>query len=193
MPEFERGLWPNNVVHQVGIPQHQHNANLSESLTIRVGIPHRGGKLALGALNEGYAAMVSANAFFNPKRGQFVVPEYADLSDLDWALDSAGFTAVKLWQTKGTQPGMAGVYPWSYQAYIELAAMLKPTWWSSPDLCCENAVASNKDEVNFRVRATTTLLEGTLRAKRDGQRDERDGNQKYDLPAGTGYSGLGGG
>lgn len=163
MPEIERGLWPNNFLLPEGIPRHQHNANLSESLTIRVGIPHRGGKLALGALNEGYATMVSANAFFNAKRGQFVVPECTDLSDLDWALDSAGFTAVKLWQSKGAQPGMAGIYPWSYQAYIELAAMLKPSWWSAPDLCCETAVAGNKDEVSFRIRATTTLLEGTLR------------------------------
>lgn len=163
MPENEHGQQPETTRFPVGIPYHQHNANLPESLTIRVGIPHRGGKLALEALNEGYAAMVSANAFFNAKRGQFVVPECTDLADLDWALDSAGFTAMNLWKSKGTQPGMAGIYPWSYEAYVELATLLKPTWWASSDCCCEEEIAGNKDEVDFRLRATATLLEGTLR------------------------------
>lgn len=146
-----------------GMPIQQVNAVLPDELTMRIGIPHRGGRLAVHAFDQDYPAMVSANAFFDYKTGAFKVPDYTDLSMLDLALDSAGFTAVLNFQRKGTQRGIAGVFPWSYEQYVELACLLKPQWWSQPDLCCEPAVASSQIEIDYRVDATATLLEGTLR------------------------------
>ena len=149
-------------MHQENMPQGQVNAYLADGLQMRVGVPHRGGKLAFHAFNEGFSAMVSASAFWNPAKSVFVIPEASDLYEIDWALDSAGFTAVKGWQAKGTQPGMAGIYPWSLAAYVEAASLLRPSWWSAPDLCNEMQVAANPDEVRHRINVTATLLEGTL-------------------------------
>jgi hypothetical protein len=130
---------------------------------MRVGIPHRGGRLAFHAFNEGYAAMVSASAFWSHRAGAFRLPRATDLQEVDFALDSAGFTAMQMWKAKGTQPGMAGVFPWTYAQYVELVSMSGASWWSQPDLCCEPEIAANLEEVDYRVRATATLLEGVLR------------------------------
>nr|WP_318289974.1 hypothetical protein [Paraburkholderia sp. BL8N3] len=94
------------------LPMSQRNAHVDDGLLIRVGIPHSGGKLAFHAFNEGFAGMVSASAFWNPKTGRFRIPESTDLTEIDFALDSAGFTAMRLFQSKGRQAGIAGVYPW---------------------------------------------------------------------------------
>jgi len=56
------------------MPSGQFNAHLPDELVMRVGLPQRSGKLAFHAFNEGYAALVSANAFWNPRSQQFVVP-----------------------------------------------------------------------------------------------------------------------
>jgi hypothetical protein len=93
-----------------GMPIHQRNANVVDGLLMRVGIPHSGGKLAFHAFNEGYAAMVSASAFWNTSKARFRIPEATDLTELDFALDSAAYTAMKLWQAKGRQRGIAGVF-----------------------------------------------------------------------------------
>lgn len=146
-----------------GMPVGQQNANLDSGLTMRIGIPHRGGRLAFHAFNQGYAAMVSANAFWNAKKQCFQIPKATDLSELDLALDSAGFTSVSLWKQKGPQAGMASVYPWSYQQFVELAALIGPNWYAQPDLCCEPEIASSQAEIDYRIDATATLLEGTLR------------------------------
>lgn len=130
---------------------------------MRVGIPHRGGRLAFHAFNEGYAAMVCASAFWSHRAGAFRLPRATDLQEVDFALDSAGFTAMQMWKAKGTQPGMAGVFPWTYAQYVELVSMSGASWWSQPDLCCEPEIAANREEVDYRVRATATLLEGVLR------------------------------
>ncbi|MBV7542159.1 hypothetical protein KW835_13760 [Acidovorax sp. sic0104] len=140
----------------------QVNAHVGDELVMRVGIPHKGGKLAFHAFNSGYPAMVSANAFWNPKKGQFVVPEASDLYEVPFALDSAGFVAVSQFQAKGKQAGMAGIYPWTAAQYLELASLLQPDWYSAPDLCCEKEIAGSQAEVDFRINATATLLEGTL-------------------------------
>lgn len=131
------------------------------SILVRVGLPHRGGKLAFHAFNHNYPAMVSANAFWNGKT--FCLPDASDVQELDFALDSAGFMAMKLWQTKGQQSGIAGIYPWSYEQYIEFALSIGATWWSQPDLCCEPEIARNQSEVDFRINATATFLEGVMR------------------------------
>jgi hypothetical protein len=135
----------------------------SDGFRMRVGIPHRGGRLAFHAFENEYPAMVSANAFWNAKAGAFKVPRAIDLEEVDFALDSAGFTAMALFKKKGRQPGLAGIFPWTLSQYVELAALLSPSWWSQPDTCCEEQIGANADEVDYRIRATATLLEGTLR------------------------------
>ncbi|WP_260436374.1 hypothetical protein [Burkholderia sp. Bp9143] len=123
-----------------GMPMSQHNAPITDKLIVRVGIPHRSGKLTFHAFNEGYPAMVSANAFWNSTKGQFQFPQATDLSELDYALDSAGYTAMMLWKRKGRQRGMAGVYPWTNAQYVELASLSvqpgfpRPTWRASRSL-----------------------------------------------------------
>lgn len=142
----------------------QQNATLDTcGLAMRVGIPQRGGKLAFHAFNEGYPVMVSANVFWNPRKGQFHIPDATDLEELDVALDSAGFTAMQMWKAKGCQEGMARVFPWTYAQYLELASAMSPSWYSQPDLCCEPEVAHNQSEIDYRIDATATLLEGVLR------------------------------
>jgi hypothetical protein len=53
--------------------------------------------------------------------------------------------------------------------YIELAALVRSSWWAQPDLCCEPEIAENCAEVDYRIRATATLLEGVLRILYDWQ------------------------
>lgn len=76
-----------------GVPAGQLNAHLGDELVMRVGIPHKGGALAFHAFNQGHPAMVSANAFGSSKRAAFAFPETTNLSELDFAMDSAGFTS----------------------------------------------------------------------------------------------------
>lgn len=47
--------------------------------------------------------------------------------------------------------------------YIEFATSIGAAWWVQPDLCCEPEIARSQDEIDYRVNATATLLEGTLR------------------------------
>jgi len=111
-----------------GMPAFQTNAHVNDGVLVRVGIPHSGGKLAFHAFNEEYAGMVSASAFWNPKTGRFRIPEATDLTEIDFALDSAGFTATKLFQSKGRQKGIAGIYPWTMEQYVELASFSGAAW-----------------------------------------------------------------
>jgi hypothetical protein len=131
-------------------------------MLVRIGIPHRGGRLAFHAFTHGYAAMVSASAFWNASKGMFSLPVASDVHELDFALDSAGFTAMKMWQTKGRQAGIGGVFPWTYEQYIELALTVGASWWSQPDLCCEPEIAKNQEQIDYRISATATFLEGCM-------------------------------
>ncbi|MBN3761315.1 hypothetical protein [Burkholderia sp. Ac-20365] len=152
------------------LPRHQLNALLEDTPRMHIGIPHKGGHLAVHAEKMQYAGMVSASAFYDASAGKFRVPEATPLHELPaWALDSAGFTAVQNWSRKGTQPGMAGVYPWTYSDYLTLAAEMRPTWASQPDLCCEPEATGSDEEVDFRIRATGTLLFGCLQVLYDWQ------------------------
>lgn len=146
-----------------GMPVQQKNAHVDDGLIVRVGIPHSGGRLAFHAFNEGYPAMVSASAFWNRKTGQFRIPRATDLTEIDFALDSAGFSAMKLFQSKGGQSGIAGVYPWTMEQYVELASCSGAAWVAQPDMCCEPELAADQDAVDYRVNATATLLEAMLR------------------------------
>jgi hypothetical protein len=145
------------------MPVGQANACLQEDFVMRIGVPHSGGSLAYHAFEKDYAVMVSASAFWNREKQKFQLPAATDLSETDFALDSAGFTAVSAWGKKGQQRGMAGIYPWTVGEYLELASMAGPSWFAQPDLCCEEGVAKDPEEVNYRIRATATLLEGLLR------------------------------
>jgi len=147
----------------VGVmPRDQCNAYLSDELMMRIGIPHKGGQLAVHAEKQEYAAMVSASAFFDPKSGTFKVPQFTPLQNIDWALDSAGYVALSMWKQKGKQNGMAGIFPLTYAQYINFASEMRPSWWSQPDLCCEPEIINSPDELEWRLRATATLLFGTL-------------------------------
>lgn len=153
----------------LGMPLHQTNAHVAKQLTVRIGIPHRSGRLTAHAFDEDFPVMVSAAAFWHQKSSSFKIPHATNLTELDLALDSAGYTAIKSWKAKGRQSGMASVFPWSYSQYIELACLLGVNWWSQPDLCCEPDIAGTPDEVAYRVNATATLLEGCLRLVYDWQ------------------------
>lgn len=145
------------------LPQDQPNAYPGDELIMRVGIPQRGGSLAINAAYEQYPAMVSANAYWDPKKQRFNVPEFTPLIDVDLALDSAGFVAMQLFKSKGHQSGMAGIYPWTYEQYLTFANLMRPAWYSAPDMCCEPQAVSGQDEINWRIDATGTLLEGCMR------------------------------
>lgn len=146
-----------------GMPVGQLNAHLAGDMMMRVGLPNKGGSLAFHAFNEGYPVMVSASAFWNPATSSFQIPDASNLHELDLALDSAGFTAMKLWKAKGDQAGIARVFPWRFEQYIELASLMGVSWWSQPDLCCEPEIATSQAEIDYRIDATATLLEGSLR------------------------------
>lgn len=140
----------------------QKNAHVSEGLQVRVGIPHRTGRLPFHAFNNGYPIMVSANSMWNQRARRFDFPEHTDITECDFAMDSAGFTAMLNWKLKGRQDGIAGVFPWSYTDYVGFAASCGASWWSQPDMCVESELASSEEEILYRIKATATMLEGVL-------------------------------
>jgi hypothetical protein len=150
-----------SIMHNM--PVGQVNATLTKDFIMRVGVPHSGGKLAFHAFDSDYPVMVSGSAFWDRQRQKFRMPEATDLSECDFALDSSGFTAISNWGRKGKQRGIAGIYPWTIAEWVEFATQAGASWWAQPDLCCEAEIAANPDEVNYRVRATATMLEGVLR------------------------------
>ena len=107
--------------------------------------------------------MVSASAFWREDKGCFKIPEHTNLHELDLALDSGGFVSGMLFKKKGKQRGIAGIYPWSLSQYVELANSMGVNWWSQPDFCVEEAIAATPEEVDYRINATATMLEATLR------------------------------
>ena len=143
------------------------NAMLPEdgSLQVRVGIPKPGGALMAAANNAGYPVMVSAAAFL--RNGELRPPDLmrgGELFMADVALDSAGFTAMSGWAKKGNQPGMAGVFPWTLQSYLDIAQSMGSacSWYSQPDLTCELEVASDHAERRRRIEITAMSLSYSL-------------------------------
>ncbi|WP_199039929.1 MULTISPECIES: hypothetical protein [unclassified Dyella] len=134
---------------------------LADEPVMRVGVPHSRGRLA-ATVAEGHPVMVSASAFWDRQKQRFT-DAWGPLSCADVALDSAGFTAVRNWQEKGQQPGMASVYPWTVEQYVDLAEDLNPSWFSAPDRCCEREVAEDAEARRMRISTTAVLLEETLR------------------------------
>lgn len=144
------------------LPTRQKNAHLSNDFVMRVGIPHSGGSLAAHAFNENFAGMVSASAFWNRAKRQFHMPEATDLTEVDFALDSAGYTGILNFRRNGRQDGIAGVFPWSMSQYMEFANQSGSSWYAQADLCCEPAIANDRGAIDYHVLATATLLEGML-------------------------------
>lgn len=143
------------------------NAHLPKdsSIQVRVGIPKPGGSLMAEANNAGYPVMVSAAAFL--RNGELKPPDImrgGELFMADAALDSAGFTAMSGWAKKGVQAGMAGVFPWTLQAYMDIAQSMGSacSWFSQPDLTCEPEVATDQAERRKRVEITAMSLSYTL-------------------------------
>ncbi|WP_321935495.1 hypothetical protein [Paraburkholderia sp. J8-2] len=155
---MERHLGPRGV-----LPENQINAHLGDEPIMRVGVPQRSGALALNATLKQYPVMVSANAYWDPKKQCFNIPEHTPLIDANVAVDSAGFVAMMLFKSKGLQSGMCGVFPWSYEQYLTFANLMRPAWYSAPDMCCEPQAVSGQDEIDWRIDATGTLLEGCMR------------------------------
>lgn len=118
---------------------------------MRVGLPEVTGSLPLAAERLGVPVLVSASRLWDAKRQRFREPGRVTW-DLDIALDSAGFTAMKTW---------GGCYPWSTQAYAELGVSHSWRFWSQPDLCCEPEIAASPAEVDRRVGRSAELLAET--------------------------------
>lgn len=87
------------------------NAHLTPGMDVRVGIPTPSEKLAFHAFQNEYKTMVSAQAFWNARAEKFRVPSASDLFETDFALDSAGYTAMMLWGKKGPQKGHGKCIP----------------------------------------------------------------------------------
>lgn len=100
----------------------------------------------------GAGALVSANAFFDHKKGRFRYPRLDLFGDVPVALDSAGFVAmVRYW-----------FYRWTLDQYVDLAGSYPWLWWAAPDYCCEREVARDRAEVRQRVDATAAKLAWAL-------------------------------
>ena len=141
-----------------GIPLGLKNAHLQDGLQMRVGIPHKSGSLLANAEQNGYAVMVSAAAFWNAKKQKLEMPEYSPLHELDFALDSAGFTAMLGFKKKRHLDGIANIFPWTLKEYLSFACTSGATWFSSSDLCCEAEIANSQDEVQYRHRHDRRLV-----------------------------------
>lgn len=98
-------------------------------------------------------ALRFTHAFQEPDSGIWEMRD-ADEGWPDIALDSAGFVAWKV----------HGGYPWPLGDYVALGCSWPWTWWSAPDACCEPEIATNADEVDYRVRWTAGALRATLQA-----------------------------
>lgn len=143
------------------------NAVLGDAPVMRVGMPKASGALCFAAFTHDLPLLVSASAFWNGDCGRFAIPTATDLQECDWALDSAGFTAMAKWKRKGPQPGMLNVYPWTLEHYLDLVTHVRPPgWYAQPDLCVEPELAPNRAAVEDRIFHTAILLAANLEAVR---------------------------
>ncbi|MBV2149889.1 hypothetical protein KRZ98_16720 [Sphingobium sp. AS12] len=126
------------------------------TIEIVIGLPHlRNGPLLERARARGYPVLVSANAFsrwdrragYPVWRGWNLNPlaNAAGLASLD--LDSAGFVLASRYR------GL----PWSVDDYVALAASHPFRRWASLDLCTEQEIAHDRDEVLDRLSRTIAL------------------------------------
>lgn len=114
---------------------------------IRVGIPASFNRFFAVANAINAPVLVSANAFWRKGRFNLSTPE--TFSNIDVALDSAGFVAMHLYWG----------YRWTLGDYVDFAGLMKPTWWAAPDYCCEPEIARDSKEVLDRVHRTAFKLD----------------------------------
>lgn len=116
-------------------------------IQIRVGLPMTAGYLPTACERLGAPALISANSLWDKKKGRFRDPGVR-ISDLDVALDSAGFVAMTHY----------GKYLWSVEDYVELAGIHSWAWWAQMDFCCEPEIADNQYAIDARVWASAYNL-----------------------------------
>ena len=87
------------------------NAWLDDGMTLRVGVPHFNGTLPAHCSDNDIPVMVSAGAFWQPKRGGFSTPSRWGWStdECSVALKLGGYVAMKHWASQGPEKGMAGI------------------------------------------------------------------------------------
>lgn len=123
-------------------------------MLIRVGLPIPSPAMARAVEIDldGAPCLMSANAFWDAEKGKFRVNNL--LSDLDFALDSGGFVAMRRY----------GGYRWSPMQYAEFAFEMSPTWWAAMDYCCEPEIAGSPAVVQERIIRTVGSLVDCRRA-----------------------------
>lgn len=114
-------------------------------MIVRVGLPKSTGALPGFLETLGAPCLVSAGSLWNGSRFR-AVP--MNITDLDCALDSAGFVAMR-----------KGGYRWEPFEYAALAHSWGFTWWSQMDLCCEPEVAADAAEIRRRLTVSAWLLQ----------------------------------
>ena len=146
---------------------------------IRVGLPYSAlTHLALTALDLRAPVLISMGSFYRKAEGGLSRP----IGDAPWtipcALDSAGFSAMVQW--KG--------YPWTVEQHVEFVRTngglwrlpIPWNWWAAMDYCCEQAIASDRQQVEKRMRQTIESAEETLDWV-DYWREEGDTDIQYPL------------
>jgi hypothetical protein len=124
-------------------------------MDVRIGLPKTSGSLPGACFSIEAPALVSASCMWNAKKRVFRAPSFA-ICDLDIALDSAGYVAMKHY----------GGYPWTVEQYVELAGLWGWSWYAQMDFCCEPEIASNQFLIDARVWASAYNLAYCLKVAR---------------------------
>jgi hypothetical protein len=120
------------------------------ALQVYCGIPDVNSRYIRVAEDTGMPVLMSANGFWDARRGVFRSPDKVShlACDRPFALDSGGFVAMSRY----------GGYRWSIAQYVEFVHDLCPTWWSAMDYCVEPEIARGREAVEARVRETVRSL-----------------------------------
>lgn len=124
---------------------------------VRVGLPYGSlGALFVMARQLSAPVMISMGSMF--RDGKFTpIGRAADFTDA--AVDSGGFTAM-----------MQGGYRWTVSEHVDFIVTCRGdgarrfpwAWWAAMDYCCEPEIASNRAEVERRMRLTVETFGETL-------------------------------
>lgn len=141
-------------------------------IEIILGLPHlRQGPILARALQLKAPLLVSANAL-SRWSGQGLDRRWrgwnlADLAHLpagtDLTLDSGGFTAHMIY----------GAFPWTIDAYVELAASYPFRYFASFDYPVEREIASDRTAIDERLSRTIAANRETRRRARDAGIEHR--------------------
>lgn len=120
---------------------------MPSEIDVRVGLPIPTGGLLDYVKHHNIPALASANAFYKHRvdgPGGFRKLPAGLYAGANVALDSAGFVALSRYRT----------YPWTLEAYIELAASQPWAWYASADMCVEPEIAADEYTVQMRIAGT---------------------------------------